>query len=94
VQTLMEIPTDRRDYCTRNGDRKDVTISARVNRFGRSVLTRVLPCDERSFRRWNADPYVGDVLGFPEGDPRILEDDGGSWLLAYWMGRYHGFISG
>lgn len=21
------------------------------------------------------------------------EDDGGSWLLAYWMGRYHGFIA-
>ena len=35
-----------------------------------------------------------NVRGFgPElgGDGRS-EDDGGSWLLAYWMGRYHGFI--
>lgn len=23
-----------------------------------------------------------------------VEDDGASWLLAYWMGKYHGFISG
>ncbi len=29
--------------------------------------------------------------GSREGDGRN-EDDGASWLLAYWMGRYHGFI--
>ena len=27
-----------------------------------------------------------------KGEGRV-EDDGASWLLAYWMGRYHGFIS-
>ena len=39
---------------------------------------------------------------FIEGDYKLpnniasldYEDNGGSWLLAYWTGRYHGFIKG
>ncbi len=57
------------------------------NRFGQPVLTRVLPTDERCFKKWNADPYEPD-----EGGDGRVEDDGADYLLPYWMARYHGFI--
>jgi hypothetical protein len=87
VENLREIPTDRRTWAVKNSHRADVTISSLPNRFGRPVLTRVLPADERCFEKWNADPYVPD----DGGDGRV-EDDGAAYLLPYWMGRFHGFI--
>ena len=112
VQTLREVPTDRRMRGMVNSHRADVTIARDPNRHGEPILTEVLPADERNWTKWNIDPYVPDgggnivqrVAGTPlsphnvrgfgdnrEGDGRN-EDDGGSYLLAYWMGRYHGFI--
>ncbi|HRK35151.1 MAG TPA: transcriptional regulator, partial [Candidatus Hydrogenedentes bacterium] len=88
IENLQEIPTDRRTWEQKNMHRADVTVSWRPNRFGRPVLTRALPADERIFEKWNADPYVPD----DGGDGRV-EDDGAAYLLPYWMGRYHGFIS-
>ena len=41
--------------------------------------------DERGAGKWNGNPYVPDT----GGDGRV-EDDGASYLLPYWMGRYHG----
>lgn len=87
IENLQEIPTDRRIYQTRNSHRADVRFSSNPNRFDRPVLTRVLPADERCFKKWNADPYEPDT----DGDGRS-EDDGAAYLLPYWMGRYHGFI--
>jgi hypothetical protein len=87
VENLREIPTDRRTWAVKNSHRADVTISSLPNRFGRPVLTRVLPADERCFEKWNADPYVPDG-----GDGGRVEDDGAAYLLPYWMGRFHGFI--
>lgn len=87
AENLQEIPTDRRTWAVKNSLRADVEFSALKNRFGRAILTRVLPADERCFEKWNADPYVPDG----GGDGR-LEDDGAAYLLPYWMGRYHGFI--
>ncbi|MCC6488515.1 MAG: hypothetical protein IT364_13545 [Candidatus Hydrogenedentes bacterium] len=112
VNTLREVPTDRRMWGMLNSHRADVTIARDPNRHGEPILTEVLPADERNWTKWNIDPYVPDgggnivqrVAGTPlsphnvrgfgdsrEGDGRN-EDDGGSYLLAYWMGRYHGFI--
>lgn len=87
VENLREIPTDRRVWKMTNSHRADVEFSPLPNRFDRPVLTRVLPADERSFEKWNADPYVPD----DGGDGRV-EDDGAAYLLPYWMGRFHGFI--
>lgn len=87
VENLQEIPTDRRTWAMKNSIRADVEFSPLSNRFGRPVLTRVLPADERCFKKWNADPYVPD-----EGGDGREEDDGAAYLLPYWMGRYHGFI--
>ena len=88
VLNLRQIPTDRRQWKMVNSNRKDIIWSPFKSRFDRDQLLNVLPADERNWGKWNSNPY------YPDGgrDGRY-EDDGASWLLAYWMGRYHGFIS-
>lgn len=88
VLNLQQIPTDRRQWKMVNSNRKDIIWSPYKSRFDRDQLLNVLPADERNWGKWNINPY------YPDGgrDGRY-EDDGASWLLAYWMGRYHGFIS-
>lgn len=88
VENLCAIPTDRRVWGMKNSHRADVRIASSRNRFREEVLTHVLPADERVFIKWNGDPYVADE----KGDGR-REDDGAAYLLPYWMGRYHGFIT-
>lgn len=88
IENLRQIPTDRRTWKMTNSTRDDVAFDPRPNRFGRPVLDRVLPADERNFEKWNADPYRPD-----EGGDGREEDDGAAYLLPYWMGRYHGFIA-
>lgn len=88
IENLIEIPTDRRVWEQKNSHRADVEHLWRPNRFGKPVLTRVVPADERVFQKWNGDPYTPD-----DGGDGRLEDDGAAFLLPYWMARYHGFIS-
>ncbi|MEV4899464.1 hypothetical protein AB0K48_60125, partial [Nonomuraea sp. NPDC055795] len=47
----------------------------------------VLPIDERVISHWNHDPYKLDQGGDGYG-----EHDGTSYLLPFWMGRYHRLI--
>ena len=89
VVNLRQIPTDRKQWKMVNSNRKDIVWSPFKSRFDREQLLNVLPADERNWGKWNGNPYYPDS----GGDGRY-EDDGASWLLAYWMGRYHGFISG
>ena len=87
VENLRQIPTDRRQWKMTNSNRKDIVWNPYKSRFGRRQLIHVLPADERNFDKWNRNPYYPDA-----GNGGSYEDDGASWLLAYWMGRYHGFI--
>ena len=87
VENLRQIPTDRRQWKTINSNRKDIVWNPYKSRFGRKQLIEVLPADERNFDKWNRNPYSPDT-----GKGGEIEDDGASWLLAYWMGRFHGFI--
>lgn len=88
VNNLRKISTDRRQWKMINSNRKDIIWSPYKSRFGKKQLIHVLPADERNFDRWNRNPYYPDA-----GKGGAYEDDGSSWLLAYWLGRYHGFIS-
>ena len=88
VENLRQIPTDRRQWKMTNSNREDIVWNPYKSRFGRRQLIHVLPADERNFEKWNRNPYYPD-----EGKGGKVEDDGASWLLAYWMGRYHGVIS-
>ena len=87
VNNLRQIPTDRRQWRMINSNRADIVWHPRLSRFGRKQLLNVLHADEVSWAKWNSNPYYPDT-----GSDGRNEDDGSSWLLAYWMGRYHGFI--
>ncbi len=87
VVNLRQIPTDRRQWSMVNSNRKDITWNPEMSRFNRKQLLHVLPADEKNFDRWNRNPYAPDA-----GKGGKFEDDRGSRLLAYWLGRYHGFI--
>jgi len=88
VTNLRNIPTDRRNWRMLNSHRRDVAFAPRNDRFGRPQLTRVLPADERHFDRWYDNPYLPD-----HGGDGLTEDCGSAFLLPYWMGRFHGFIT-
>ena len=89
VQDLRDTPTDRRQWKMVNSHRADIIWNSNLSRFGRPQLLHILPANERNWAKWNGNPYYPDG----GGDGRV-EDDGASWLLGYWMGRYHGFIAG
>ncbi|MCK5862239.1 MAG: hypothetical protein KAH38_07130, partial [Candidatus Hydrogenedentes bacterium] len=88
VQTLREFTQDRRNYAMKNTHRTDIVIHPRPNRGGMPVLLEVLPYDEYEFERWNQDPYQPDSDG-----NGLNEGSGESYLLAYWMARFHGIIA-
>jgi manganese-dependent ADP-ribose/CDP-alcohol diphosphatase len=88
VQTLREMPLDRRDWGMDNTHRADVIFDPRVNRGGNEVLLELLPADERHFERWNMDPYASKT-----GNAGKSDGDGVHYMLAYWLGRYHGVIA-
>ena len=89
IQNLMEIPEDRRNWRMENSHRADVSRDPRSNRFDHPMLRECLPADERNFEKWNNDPFEPD-----DGDENgLTEFNGATYLLPYWMGRYHGFFA-
>ena len=89
VNFLRQMPTDRRQWKMKNSHRADITWHPYQDRFDKDQLLYVLSADERNFDRWNKNPYYAD-----SGRGGQYVDGEASWLLAYWMGRYHGFIGG
>ena len=88
IQTLREMPQDRRNWGQNNSHRADVVFDTRPSVRGDDILLNTLPADERLFERWNQDPYKADN----GGDGR-LDGAGVDYMLAYWLGRYHGVIA-
>lgn len=87
IETIRDMPLDRRNWRMDNSHRLDVVVQPQANRGDAVVLRDVLPTDERDFERWNSDPFRADT----GGDGRT-EGSGEHYLLAYWLGRYHGLI--
>jgi hypothetical protein len=87
VACLQDWPWELIEWAVKNSQRHDVTLFHAP--LGRRVLMeRVLPWSEQSIMRWNGNPFVAD-----SGGDGTSEDDGGAWLLAYWMARHHGLIT-
>ena len=87
--TLRDWPWDLVAWSTKNSHRNDVVIrSAPGMRRNRAQLDRVLSPAERTQARWNANPWSADW-----GTDGRNEDDGVAWTVAYWLGRYHGFLN-
>ena len=87
LRTLREIPMDTVEWSVRNSHRLDVPIDPLADRFDRRQGLIVLPYDELPMSKWNGNPYNLDG-----GAGGTREDDGGYFLLPYWMGRYHKLI--
>jgi hypothetical protein len=88
VWTLARYPMDLVKWDVDNSARADVTWEKEADRFRRRQIRELLPPDERPVHKWNANVFVPNGGNGGRG-----EDDGGAFLLPYWMGRYHGYIS-
>ncbi|HEY3128234.1 MAG TPA: hypothetical protein VGL91_02135 [Acidobacteriota bacterium] len=86
IQTLQQIPMDLITWDVTNSHRLDIVLDPNLDRFHRQQSLLVLSPDERPLMKWNGNPYALDG-----GNGGRSEDDGGFFLLPYWMGRYHGF---
>jgi hypothetical protein len=73
-----------RKWTVENSWRKDLPLSKRPERFGKRETTVFLQPDERPVMKWNGNPFVLDGGNGGRG-----EDDGTTFILPYWMGRYH-----
>jgi hypothetical protein len=87
--TLQDWPWDLVAWSTKNSHRHDVSVrNAPGPRRNRAQLDRVLSPAERTQARWNANPWNADW-----GSDGRQEDDGVAWLVAYWLGAFHGYLS-
>lgn len=89
AHTLYRMPVDTIDWTVKNSDRIDVEKERELDRAGRPQAKSLLPRDELPVAKWNANPF--DVDG---GSGGRAEDDGAAFLLPYWLGRFHGFLTG
>jgi len=87
LMTLERIPMDLISWKVTNSDRKDVTMEKELDRANERQARTLLPPDERPVMKWNGNPFVVDG-----GNGGFSEDDGGFFLLAYWMGRFLGAV--
>jgi hypothetical protein len=87
AHALVRMPLDLVSWSARNSHRLDVPRAQAPSRHGHLETTRLLPPDERHVQKWNGNPFELD-----RGNHGRREDDGAAYLLAYWMGRYYGYI--
>ncbi len=84
IDTLQRLPLDMTKWTVENSWRKELPLSTRAERFGKRETTVFLQPDERAVMKWNGNPFVLDGGNGGRG-----EDDGTTFILPYWMGRYH-----
>ncbi len=92
IDTLQRYPLDLVDWPISNAHRIDMVplpdhVGQDTTRTGGRVDGKVFPIDERHAIHWDRDPWV---LTY-EGKGLTLRE-GVHYLLAYYMGRAHGFI--
>lgn len=88
LDTLRRYPLDRFNWPMQNSHRKDLILLRGSRTRGMRRDGKVLPIDERFVEHWNHDPWQLDS----NGDGRRLAD-GASYLLPYYMGLYHRFLT-
>jgi len=70
-----------------NFNRRDVPMDKELDRAHETQALKLLPPDERPVMKWNGNPFVVDG-----GNGGYSEDDGATFLLPYWMGRFLGVV--
>lgn len=86
IQLLQDNPLDLIRWRIDNSKREDLSLT-RYPILEDIQTSRLVPPSERGIMRWDKNPWKAI-----QGDGGYTESDGVYWLLAYWMGRYHGFI--
>jgi hypothetical protein len=88
VCTLFRLPLERRDLGAKAGSQE----TACLNRHGRPNAAEITPIEERDYDNyiWRLDPYEITQDRNPVPDRLHSPED---FLLAYWVGRYFGYIS-
>lgn len=84
---LREWPWDLVDWTVDNSRRHDVQVRREEGIDDPVQLDRVVSPAERFLKRWNGNPYK--AVGGTDG---AVEHDGSTWLIAYWLGVYHGYV--
>lgn len=87
IETLEEFPIDLIAYSVNNSIRPDIEIDNRGEYYGDGPHAMYgLPASERSMDCMEYDALTLDDKG------RNFITSPGSWLLAYWLGRYYEII--
>lgn len=86
--SMVALPQHRAQHEVFDGTQEGVC----SNRFGKPNAAHPIPLLERNFDNyvWRFDPY--EVPQAQPGNPLLIHS-AEDYLLAYWMGRYHGYIS-
>lgn len=87
IWTLERIPLDLIKWSYDNTKRADIELEPGLDRFRRPQAKNLLPADERAVMKWNGNPFRLDGGAGGSG-----EDDGGFYILAYWIGRYQRYL--
>ena len=82
LNTLQRIPVDMIYWSIHNSQRLDLSLTPLRNENGQRQSLTVIPPDHRCISKWNANPYALDCN---RGGKKV--DDGGYFLLPYWLGR-------
>lgn len=88
IADLEDWPWELVDWTVRNSQRHDVEVRREPGIDDPIQLNRVVPPSERFLKRWNANPWSADG-----GSDGMAEHDGSTWLIAYWLGVFHGYIA-
>jgi len=88
VCTLKEFPAEKFERFIPKGGQEPVCL----NRLGEPCAAEPIPLDERYFDNylWRLDPFRIEPEDRPE-DRRLVHSPE-DYLVAYWLGRYHGII--
>lgn len=86
VRTLRDFPLDFILWRTRHSQRADLVYDPELLAQGVQRLANPLSMTERVIHKWDKSPFDLD-----DGDDRT-EGDPTTWLLPYWMGKYHQLI--
>jgi len=86
IETLQDWPLSCIAWPFKNSHRLDIKKNPDWIEESIGTCVEIIPYAERSYLRWNADPFIMD------GNNGMSETDSGAWLLAYWMGKYYNFI--
>ncbi|MCC6796147.1 MAG: regulator [Candidatus Hydrogenedentes bacterium] len=87
VAFLRDASLDLIDWRIDNSAREDINL-VRAPEIEPMQTDRMLPASERAVMRWDKNPWMA-----ANGSGGDNEQSGTYWLMPYWFGRYHGYIS-